>query len=209
MSDPSPAAGRAWAPGPAYDRIAERWATARTTLPRALELLLARALEPLLPAAAVLDVGCGSGVPVARWLAARGYRVTGIDASARLLAQARQAVPTATFHCADLRTAAPGGPFDALVAWDVVFHVPRAEHAAVFARFAAWLRPGGRLVLSLGGSAWEGTSEMHGETFFYSGHSPERSLRLLQEAGFEICESAIDDPRSRGHLAIVAQRRLG
>jgi cyclopropane fatty-acyl-phospholipid synthase-like methyltransferase len=97
-----------------------------------------------------------------------------------------------------------GADYDLIVAWDSVFHVPRVDHAALFVRFASWLRPGGRLLLSLGGTAWEGTSEMLGETFFYSGLDPDESLRLLEEAGFAIVHSEIDDPSSRGHLAVVA-----
>lgn len=38
----------------------------------------------------VLDLGCGSGVPVARTLAAVGYRVTGIDISEVQIRRARE-----------------------------------------------------------------------------------------------------------------------
>ena len=198
-----------WAAGASYDRIAERWSADRTSLAPALVALLTRALGAIPPAPSVLDVGCGSGVPIARWLVARGCRVTGVDASARLLELAARAVPTATLLHGDLREVDPGGPFDVLVAWDSVFHVPRAEHAAVFARFSRWLRPEGALVMSLGGSAWEGTSDMHDETFFYSGHAPDESRRLLAAAGFDVMHAEIDDPTSRGHLAVLARRRAG
>jgi SAM-dependent methyltransferase len=156
----------------------------------------------------VLDAGCGAGVPVARALVARGLEVTGLDASARLLDIARTEVPGATFVLGDMRTvSAPEiGDYHLIVAWDSVFHIPRADHAMIFAQFARWLRPGGRLLLSLGGSAGEFTSEMLGETFFYSGFEPAESLRLLEFAGFTIVHSEIDDPQSRGHLSIVAER---
>jgi 2-polyprenyl-3-methyl-5-hydroxy-6-metoxy-1,4-benzoquinol methylase len=192
----------------AYDRTAERW---RATRPLELYPVVARLLDVALERAPtnarVLDVGCGAGVPLTRALAARGLRVTGLDFSERLLEIARAEVPGATFVHGDMRTVVSreiGENYDLIVAWDSVFHVPRANHAAVFTRFASWLRPGGRLLLSLGGSAWEGTSEMLGETFFYSGFDPEESLRLLETAGFTIVHAEIDDPQSRGHLSIVA-----
>jgi trans-aconitate methyltransferase len=191
----------------ADDRIAERWAAARRRPTAGLRRALDALAGALPAAAAVLDVGCAHGVPVARWLVRRGFRVTGLDVSARLLAVARAEVPHATFVHGDMRTADPGGPFDAVVAWDSVFHVPRAEHAAVFGRFHGWLRPGARLVVSLGGSAWEGTAEMHGEAFFYSGFESDESLRLLGAAGFDVLHAEIDDPSSRGHLAVTASRR--
>jgi predicted TPR repeat methyltransferase len=195
----------------AYDRSAEQW---RATRPRELYPVVSRLLDVALVGAPsharVLDIGCGAGVPLTRALEARGFRVTGLDFSARLLEIARTEVPAATFILGDMRSVTSreiGDEYDLIVAWDSVFHVPRENHADVFARFASWLRPGGRLLLSLGGSAWEGTSEMLGETFFYSGFDPEESLRLLEAAGFSIVHSEIDDPQSRGHLSIVASTR--
>lgn len=191
----------------AYDRAADRYAAARVPITGSFYRLLDRLVEPLPAGASVLDVGCGHGVP-ARYLVDRGFRVTGLDGSARLLERARKAVPEATFLLGDMRSAYPGGPYDAVLAWDSVFHVPRGNHAVVFARFRSWLEPGGRLLLSLGGSGGEDfTSEMLGETFFYSGHTPEASIELLEGAGFEIEHWEIDDPSSRGHIAILGNAR--
>src|SRR5262245_38080642 len=108
----------------AYDRIASAWqADRRATGVLCGARLLARLLDPLPAAARVLDVGCGCGEPVAAYLASRGFRVTGLDGSARMLEFARRAVPAATFLLGDMRVADPGGPFDAVVAWDSVFHL--------------------------------------------------------------------------------------
>jgi len=192
----------------AYDRTADKW---RASRPDALYPSLARLLDVALatvpPGAHVLDVGCGAAVPLTRALVARGYRTTGLDFSRELLTIARREVPSATFVFGDMRSVtshALGGPFECIVAWDSVFHVPRRDHAAVFARFASWLVPGGIILLSLGGSAGEFTSEMLGETFSYSSFEPAESLRLLECAGFEVVHSEIDDPQSRGHFSIIA-----
>lgn len=48
----------------------------------------------MLPAGGrALEIGCGHGIPIAATLAAAGLRVTGIDPSAQMIAEARQAVP--------------------------------------------------------------------------------------------------------------------
>jgi cyclopropane fatty-acyl-phospholipid synthase-like methyltransferase len=191
----------------AYDRAAERYAEARGPVSGPFRRLLERLVQPLPAGATILDVGCGHGVP-ARYLVDRGFRVTGLDGSARLLALARATVPEAYFIRGDMRTTDPGGLFDAVLAWDSVFHLPRSDHAAVFANFRSWLEPGGRLLVSLGGSgADEFTSEMLGETFFYSGHAPEAAMRLLEDAGFEIEHWEVDDPSSRGHIAVLGNAR--
>ena len=189
----------------AYDRAADRYVSARGPISDALERLLERLMAPIPTGSPVFDVGCGSGV-IARYLVDRGCRVTGLDTSACLLAIASKAVPEGEFVQKDMRTADFERPFDALVAWDSVFHVPRTDHGGVFRLFHAWLRPGGRLLLSLGGSAGDFTSEMLGETFFYSGHDPEEALRLLAAAGLCVEHWEVDDRTSRGHVAILATR---
>jgi trans-aconitate methyltransferase len=192
----------------AYDRVAEAWQAARQAARdhfrerRFLDALT----TPLRPGARVLDVGCGCGVPTAAYLDGQGFRVTGLDASARLLELARRAVPGATFVHGDMRVAEPGGPVDALVVWDSVFHLPRPDHAALFGRFRSWLRPGGRLLVSLGGSDGEFTSEMLGATFYYSGHDPEVAIHLLEASGIEVEHWEVDDPSPRGHVAVLGVR---
>ncbi len=191
----------------AYDRIAEAWLAARGSAsglpaPRLLDAFAA----PLRKGAAVLDLGCGGGVPVARDLVARGFRVTGLDASRSMVDHARRAVPAATFVHGDMRTADSGGPFDGIVAWDSVFHLPRADHPALFRRLAAWLRRGGRLLISLGGSEGQFVAEMLGEAFYFAGHEPADAVAMLEAAGLAVEAWEVDDPSSRGHIAVLAAR---
>ena len=65
-------------------------------------------------------------------LVEKGYRVIDLDASERLLDLAQQAVPEMTLLRGDMRHADLDGPFDALVAWDSVFHVACSEQGALF-----------------------------------------------------------------------------
>lgn len=51
------------------------------------------------PSAAVLDIGCGSGVPIARALVSDGFTVWGIDASPSLVAAYRRNLPGMTAAC--------------------------------------------------------------------------------------------------------------
>lgn len=45
----------------------------------------------------VLDLGCGDGVPVCRFFAARGHAVMGVDFSESMIALAQERVPQAQF----------------------------------------------------------------------------------------------------------------
>lgn len=188
-----------------YDSIAEQWHAGRTGFAarKYVDLMLAG----LAPGAGILDLGCGTGVPVAQYLVRKGFRVAGVDQSAGMLDIARRVLPEARFIQADMRELNLRESFAAVVAWDSIFHVERADHQAVFRKIFGLLDPGGRLLLSAGGSGHEGfASEMFGHTFFYSGHEPGQTLRLLRAEGFEVelCEE--DDPSSRGHIAVIARK---
>lgn len=188
-----------------YDHIAEAWhGGARAFTAKKYVDVLAAGLEP---GASVLDLGCGTGEPVARYLVERGFRVVGVDESAAMLEIARRVLPEAELIRADMCELELDERFAAVVVWDSLFHVVRSRHLSVFQKLASLLSPGGLLLLSAGGTGHAGfTSEMHGRTFFYSAHDPAETLRLLTSAGFEVVLCEEDDPSSRGHLAVVARR---
>jgi cyclopropane fatty-acyl-phospholipid synthase-like methyltransferase len=199
-----------------YDLIAEHWHTnkrAESYIEHVLRYV-DRVLEGLPAGAKVLDLGCGTGEPVAKYVVERGFTVTGVDESEEMLKFARQAIPEAALIHADMVTVALVDTFDAAVVWDSMFHVERKHHAAIYRKLATSLRADARLLLSAGGSApaeddsVEGfTSEMYGQTFYYSGFAPEVTRKLIEQSGFEIESWEVDDPSSRGHIAVIARKR--
>jgi SAM-dependent methyltransferase len=77
---------------------------------------LAQLRERVPAGGAILDLGCGCGVPLARDLAASGYEVIGVDLSAVQVERARHLVPTASFLHADAtQVSFPPSAFDAVV----------------------------------------------------------------------------------------------
>jgi hypothetical protein len=50
------------------------------------------------------------------------------------------------------------------------------------------------------------TSKMFGHSFFYSGYEPKIARRLLEAEGFEIELWEVDDPSSRGHIAVIVRK---
>jgi SAM-dependent methyltransferase len=199
-----------------YDAIAERyfeWSDARPSAPRLRWLDLA--LERIPMGADVLDLGCGSGVPMTRALAA-GRHVTGVDISARQIELARAAVPEATFVQADMTALElPPTSLDAVVAFYSLTHVPRADLPALLAAVRGWLRPGGVLIASMG--AQDGPDEVEadwlGAPMFFSHYGAKRNRALVRKAGFELEEAVLEaEPEDRHDalfLWVVARRPIG
>jgi 2-polyprenyl-3-methyl-5-hydroxy-6-metoxy-1,4-benzoquinol methylase len=173
-----------------YDRMSEQYlATKDLEDPLALRAL--EDLASLLPSqAAVLDLGCGAGVPVTRWLADRGFAVTGVDVSARQLELTSTYVPEGTFIKADM-TEVDFEPesFDAVVAFHSIIHVPRTEHPALLESIHRWLRPGGALLATMTVADYEGRDEDWegwGAPMVWSHYGRKANVAMLREAGFEI-----------------------
>lgn len=116
--------------------------------PPVVERAVRELLSVLPPAARVLDIGSGTGRPVARDLVAAGCRVTGLDVSPVMIQLATAQVPNAEFVQADVRTwTSPPESWDAVCAYFPFLQMPRADTEAVLRDIARWLVPGGYLSL--------------------------------------------------------------
>jgi SAM-dependent methyltransferase len=103
--------------------------------------------------AAVLDVGCGVGRH-AVGMAARGYRVTGVDFSAPYLEIAAQAAARAgaevTWRRCDMRELDYERTFAGVYSYFTSFgYYTDAENEAVLGRIARALEPGGRFLIDM------------------------------------------------------------
>ncbi|MGW3243074.1 class I SAM-dependent DNA methyltransferase [Streptomyces sp. NPDC001070] len=146
----------------------------------------------------VLDLGCGTGLPTCRQLSDAGHKVTGVDLSAGMLSLARQYVPEATFHqadIADLRTGGRYGPhgandlgrFDAVVAFFSLLMLPRAEIPLALASVHDLLLPGGMFTLSMVEADVDDFAiPFLGNTIRVSGYLRDELRQVVADAGFAV-----------------------
>lgn len=136
--------------------------------------------------AAVLDLGCGAGLPVSRTLVDLGCRVWAVDASPRLVAAYRERLPGAPVACEPAETSAFfGRTFDAVVSIGMLFMLDEAGQRAVIRRVGRHLVDGGRFLCT---SPWQTATWIDPTT-----HRRCRSLgRVEYVAAFERAGLAVE-----------------
>lgn len=107
-----------------------------------------RLTAPLPTGAAILDLGCGGGEPIARFLIDRGFAITGVDLAASQIVVASTRFPRHRWLRADMRTVPLDETFHAVIAWNSLTWLSHTDQALVATRAAAWLAPGGRLLFN-------------------------------------------------------------
>jgi cyclopropane fatty-acyl-phospholipid synthase-like methyltransferase len=173
-----------------YDLCASAYEKARQgETNQELDRLICR----LTKGAHVLDIGCGSGIPITKTLA-QHFHVTGIDISSEQIRRARINVPAGTFIQADVMSFNfPLADFDAIVAFYSIFHLPREEQLELFRRIYKWLKPNGYLLATV--SSFAETPYTEDDFFdvqmYWSNYGLDDYKSILSEIGFKVLEVAV------------------
>jgi SAM-dependent methyltransferase len=188
-----------------YQRHAADWATDRGTR-LVLEKSWLDRFRALLPAnSAVLDIGCGSADPMARYLIEQGHAVTGIDSSAALIALCLEKFPHQAWHVADMRSLALGGAFGGIIAWDSFFHLNPDDQQRMFPVFRRHAGPRAALMLTSGPAHGEAIGAYRGEPLYHASLDPAEYRALLAANGFGVVAHAVEDPDCGRHTVWLAQ----
>jgi SAM-dependent methyltransferase len=176
-----------------YNRIAEDWFddhNSDTWWQEGTERFLAE-----LPAdASILDVGCGAGHK-SRYLAGRGFDVTGVDFSEKMIDIARRESPNMSFEVVDAYEIDKyPKAFDAVFAQAVLLHIPKRRIREVLTKLKSRIKPNGFLYIAVKGMRDDDVEELvkkehdYGyeyERFFSFFSLPELEM-YLKELGMEV-----------------------
>jgi len=154
---------------------------------------LDRFIQRLPASATVLDLGCGMGEPIARYVIEAGHRVVGVDSSASLIAMCQERFPDHEWIVADMRSLALGRRFDGVIAWHSFFHLTRRDQRAMFARFASHARHGAPLILTSGPSDAEVIGSCYGEPLYHASLDSPSYDHLFAAHGFVVRAHVAED----------------
>jgi SAM-dependent methyltransferase len=190
-----------------YERHAREWDQDRQTAAWNDKLWHDRFVDSLAPGAAVLDLGCGSGRPVAQYMVERGLRVTGVDSSPRMISLCRSRLPAQEWIIADMRELSLGRCFDGILAWDSFFHLDYGAQRRMFAVFASHASNPAVLMFNAGPVHGEGIGCYRGDPLYHASLAPAEYDALLTQFGFEVVQHAINDASAGGRSVWLCKKQ--
>ena len=154
----------------------------------------------------ILDLGCGTGEPIAQYFIAQGHLLTGVDFSDEMLLIARKRFPAHRWLAQDIRSLSLADKFDGIIAWGSFFHLNPEEQREHFSLFYRYLRPLGVALVTVGPEFGEITGQVNHNLVYHSSLSFEEYERLGKEHNLRIIQHKLNDPDCQGHSILLLQK---
>ena len=184
-----------------YDSVAAEYESAYGHSAGLLKFVQ-RSLSMFKPASKILDVGCGTGAPVAMTLAREGHKITGIDITPSMIELSRAAVPDGDFEVADMLDYEPKEQMDVVINSLSLFSLSKQQLEAMSRKWATWLAADGLLgIVTIAADSRAPAQELYSEDglsaeglkFLFMGNIVELTLMtkegwkvILERVGFDI-----------------------
>lgn len=181
-----------------YQRYAHAFDTARRrSFPE--RAWLDRFIRHLPKDGELLDLGCGGGEPVARYLIDRGFRITGVDIAATMIHLARTRFPRHRWIEADMRKfGAESSAYDGIIAWSSLFHLDVEWQEKLIPRIAVWLRRGGVALFNTGPAHGTAIGEFEGEELFHASLALTEYRAVFAASGLTVIGNVVEDASCGG-----------
>ena len=161
-----------------------------------------KSLSMFKPTSKILDIGCGTGAPVATTMAREGHKITGIDITPSMIELSRAAVPDGDFEIADMLEYEPKEQMDVVLNILSLFGLSRQELEVMTHKWAKWVVTDGFLCIGTIAADFcnpakefmtEDELSAEGLRFQFMGNSVELTLMtkegwrvILERAGFDV-----------------------
>lgn len=181
-----------------YNKIGEWFDSERSQDLRMEKKHLDRFLSQVKKEGNILDLGCGSGRPIASYVLSQGFHVKGIDGSQKMIELAKKYVPSINPERQDMRDLKLSEKFDGIIMWHSSFHLPHDDQRKLLPKLAHILNPQGSLLFTSGPGYGEAWSENYGENLYHASLSQEEYRQILTDAGFRIVSLDVEDKTAGG-----------
>ena len=156
--------------------------------------------QTLEPDSAVLDLGCGNGIPITQALVNEGFKPCAIDASPTLVDSFREHFPGLNAACEPVETSDLfGQTFDGIVAWGLMFLFSEHAQYRLIHSISSILNPGGQFLFTSPKQACTWMDVLTGAESRSLG--AEKYQQLLSSAGLTLIRNSIDEGQNYYYIA--------
>lgn len=174
-----------------YEAVASEFMRRRGGSSIGVEAVL-RWARALAPGSAILDLGCGHGVPISMALLNEGFAIYGVDASPTLAAEFGRRFPAARIACEAVENSRFfDRTFDGIIAVGLVFLLPADLQRDIIRRVASALNPGGRFVFTSPAQVCTWTDVLTGRQSLSLG--ADEYGAVLESAGLTLAGEHVDE----------------
>lgn len=192
-----------------YDLISDEWEKFRNSTP--INQCIVDFCDLIVPNGTVLDIGCGTGYPIAHYLSSRGFSVTGIDGSREMTAKAKAlGLPNATFLNQDILNFSSENRYDGVIAFDSLWHIAKSGQAGAYRKISSLMKDGAYFIFTHGSRNDETIGTMFGRQFYYGALGIDELKAVLSEVGLKIVsltENYEEPSTGARDLLVIAQKR--
>jgi SAM-dependent methyltransferase len=167
---------------------------------------LDRFIRPLPRGSHILDLGCGGGEPIARYLLDNGFKLTGVDSAATMITLARTRFPRERWLQFDMRSMTMAEQFEGVLAWGSLFYLAHDDQEQVIARMAGWLKPGGRLMFNSGPAHRMTIGNYAGDPLSHASLDPAEYCALFDRNGLIEMAYVAEDQTCGGTTVWLARK---
>jgi SAM-dependent methyltransferase len=190
-----------------YEKHATAWDSDRQSIGWNEQVWHDLFIDSLPAGARVLDLGCGSGRPVARHMHERGLHVTGVDSSPTMISLCQSRLPDDEWIMADMRRLSLGRGFDGILAWDSFFHLDHDDQRRMFVVFAEHSGDRTVLMFNTGPEHGEAIGNYRGDPLYHASLASAEYVSLVDGIGFDVIDHVTNDVRAGGRTVWLCKRR--
>lgn len=168
-----------------------------------LDIFIAELPHPEL----VLDAGCGTGDPIARYLLRQNVRVKGIDFSKEMISLAKIHLPDLSCELQDMRELHSHYKFSGIIAWNSFFHLNFSDQLKTLSLFGDYLVEDGVFLFTAGPDKGKVWGKVGSDDVYHWSYSFEEYIKELELRNFEIIQVKLSDHLCNDHSVYLSKKR--
>lgn len=154
----------------------------------------------------VLDVGCGTGDPIGKYLLSKGVRLSGIDFSKKMIEIASNKFPHTEWSVCDMRRLNLNRKFKGIIAWNSFFHLTHEEQISTLNLFGMHLESKGVFMTTVGPEKGEVDGMVNHNRVYHSSLSLNEYSLILKESNMKVLKFVPNDPECAYHSILLCQK---